>query len=133
MTIQVRTYQALTLFLQEACGAGIPGQSPTAIVEWQRTLDKYQAKKNGDVVNAIVESLECRETLLKLSSEIGLANDSNLRAALRTDEEWIMKLLMSTFNVEEDVLLLEGESAQCFLDVAQDVMSPTPCLIFTRF
>ncbi|KAJ7041249.1 hypothetical protein C8F04DRAFT_918854, partial [Mycena alexandri] len=56
--------------------------------------------------------------------EIGVANEPDLRAALHSDEEWIATLLASTSNsrsAKEDVLLLKGESAQCFLDVAQDV------------
>lgn len=93
-----------------------------------------------NIVDVIVESLECRKTLLEvgicallvrnlivtlqLSSKLGLANDPKLRTTLRTDEERIAALLVSIFtsdSAEEIVLGLEGDSAQCFLDVVQRV------------
>ncbi|KAJ6542587.1 kinase-like domain-containing protein, partial [Mycena capillaripes] len=77
------------------------------------------------VVNGIVGSLECRKTLLELVSDIGLANDPKVRAALHTDGERIAKLLVWIFNskfAEEAVLRLEGDSAQAFLDVVQSTL-----------
>ncbi|KAJ7656694.1 kinase-like domain-containing protein [Mycena rosella] len=76
-------------------------------------------------VKGVVESLEFRNELLAVSSNLGLANDPNLRKALRTDEERIVTLLVSIFNcktAEDLVLRLEGGSAQSFLDVVQDTL-----------
>ncbi|KAJ6463487.1 kinase-like domain-containing protein [Mycena sanguinolenta] len=61
----------------------------------------------------------------RLSSEIGLGNDPKLRTALRTDDERIATLLVSILtseHSEEVVLRLEGNSAQCFLDVVQNTL-----------
>ncbi|KAF7373420.1 Kinase-like protein [Mycena sanguinolenta] len=60
-----------------------------------------------------------------LSSELGLANDPKLRAALRTDDRGIATLLQFIFCSEPDkeaVLRLEGDSAQFCLDVVQDFL-----------
>ncbi|KAF8174690.1 hypothetical protein K438DRAFT_1538811, partial [Mycena galopus ATCC 62051] len=59
-----------------------------------------------------------------LSSELELTDDPNLLAAIRKDEERIATFLVSIFGSksdEETVLRLEGDSAQHFLDVAQEV------------
>ncbi|KAJ7490138.1 kinase-like domain-containing protein [Mycena galericulata] len=64
--------------------------------------------------------------LLKLASKLGLTNDPSFRNALHTDEERIATHLVSIFlskSAEEVVLNLEGESAQCFLDVVQDTLN----------
>ncbi|KAJ7145875.1 kinase-like domain-containing protein [Mycena epipterygia] len=78
-----------------------------------------------NVVSGILGSLKCRKILLELSSELGLDNDPNLRKALRTDRERIAALLVSIFDsqsVEDVVLCLEDDSAQCFLDVVLDIL-----------
>ncbi|KAJ6542666.1 kinase-like domain-containing protein, partial [Mycena capillaripes] len=57
--------------------------------------------------------------------KLGLANDPNLRAALRTDDEGLAMLLVSIFHsktAEAAVLRLEGDQAQCFLDVVQKTL-----------
>ncbi|KAF8174682.1 hypothetical protein K438DRAFT_1609323, partial [Mycena galopus ATCC 62051] len=51
--------------------------------------------------------------------------DPNLQAAMRADEERIATFLVSIFSSksdEETVLRLEGDSAQHFLDVVQEVV-----------
>ncbi|KAJ7938157.1 kinase-like domain-containing protein, partial [Mycena leptocephala] len=61
----------------------------------------------------------------QLSVDLGLANDPKLRGAVRADDETIATLLVSIFNsksAEEAVLCLEGDSAQYFLDVVQDML-----------
>ncbi|KAJ7353293.1 kinase-like domain-containing protein [Mycena albidolilacea] len=78
-----------------------------------------------DVVVAIVQSLKCRKTLLELSANLGLANEPKFRAALRTDEERIARMLVSIFtseSAEKTVLGLEGDAAQYFLDVVQGTL-----------
>ncbi|KAF7374462.1 Kinase-like protein [Mycena sanguinolenta] len=118
-------YKALISCLKDACDPGIPGRSPRD-AELHATLDGYLLSMASDnVVDGIVKSVEHLKTLLELSAELGLANDSKLRLALRRDEERIATLLMSIFtskSLEEAVLRLEGDSAQCFLDVVQNTL-----------
>ncbi|KAJ6542671.1 kinase-like domain-containing protein, partial [Mycena capillaripes] len=57
--------------------------------------------------------------------KLGLANDTKLRAALRTEEERIATFLVSIFNsksAEDAMLRLEGDQAQSFLDVVQETL-----------
>ncbi|KAJ7778424.1 hypothetical protein B0H16DRAFT_1846712, partial [Mycena metata] len=57
--------------------------------------------------------------------ELGLEDDSGLRAALHVDEERIATLLLSIFQshtAQNSVLRLEGDSAQSFLDVVQNLL-----------
>ncbi|KAJ7260947.1 hypothetical protein B0H12DRAFT_1013805, partial [Mycena haematopus] len=64
----------------------------------------------------------------QLSTELQLTNDPKLRTAIRADEARIATFLVSIFHSksdEETVLRLEGHSAQHFLDVVQEVISPT--------
>ena len=62
--------------------------------------------------------------MVQLATKVQLTNDPKLRAALRADEERIAAFLVSIFSSksdEEAVLRLEGDSAQYFLDVVQEV------------
>ncbi|KAJ7255065.1 hypothetical protein B0H12DRAFT_1323261 [Mycena haematopus] len=80
---------------------------------------------SDSVVSAIVESQECRQRVLQLSTQMELRNDPSLRTALRADEERMATLLVSVLNSksdEETVLRLEGDSAQHFLDVVQETL-----------
>lgn len=64
--------------------------------------------------------------LPQLSSELGFNNDPDFRNALQTDEKRIATLLVSIFDSEPDeetALRLDGDSAQYFLDVVQEVGS----------
>ncbi|KAF7347172.1 Kinase-like protein [Mycena venus] len=126
MPIQIFIYKALISCLKEACSIGVPGRGPSEITRLQVTLDEYLVSMNSnDPVNGIIKSLECRKTLLELASDLGLANDLELRTALRIDEERIATLLLSILSsksAEEVVLRLEGDSAQCFLDVVQSTL-----------
>ncbi|KAJ6542592.1 kinase-like domain-containing protein [Mycena capillaripes] len=128
MPSRILIYQALISCLKEACIAGIPGSSRSSreVAELGVALDGYMISMASDsAVSGIIESLECRRALLELSSNLGLAQDSKVRAALRTDGERIAKLLISIFNsedVEQTVLRLEGDSAQSFLDVVQSTL-----------
>ncbi|KAJ7938218.1 kinase-like domain-containing protein [Mycena leptocephala] len=126
MPSPILIYQALISCLKEACSAGIPERSPTEVAGFRATLDGYLLSMASDsIVNAMVESLECRKTLLELASDLGLASDPKLRSALRVDDERIATLLVSAFeskSVEEAILCLEGDSAQRFLDVVQSAL-----------
>ncbi|KAJ6457350.1 hypothetical protein C8R45DRAFT_778408, partial [Mycena sanguinolenta] len=69
-----------------------------------------------------------------LSADLGLASTSgsNLRKALSKDGERIVTLLVSIFTskpLEEAVLRLEGDSAQCFLDVVQNTLDKGSSLL----
>ncbi|KAF7374477.1 Kinase-like protein [Mycena sanguinolenta] len=125
MPTQILIYEDLISCLKDACDAGIPGRS-LRHAQLHTTLDGYLLSMASDnVVSGIVESVRCLKTLLELSVELGLANDSKLRMALRRDGQRIATLLRSIFaskSLEEAVLRLEGDSAQCFLDVVQDTL-----------
>ncbi|KAF7347164.1 PINc domain-containing protein [Mycena venus] len=126
MPIQILIYEALIFCLKEACTVGVPGRSPSEITRVRVTLDEYLLSMvSSDIVNGIIKSLECRKTLLELASDLGLANDLRLRTALRKDEERIATFLLSILtskSAEEAVLRLEGDPAQCFLDVVQSTL-----------
>ncbi|KAJ7772980.1 hypothetical protein DFH07DRAFT_148774 [Mycena maculata] len=114
-------YENSISFLKTACTV-TPRNEPATLP----TLDNYLLSMSADsIVTAIVKSLELRRILLELSSELGLANDPSLRSVLRTDEEAIATSLAFIFDSksqEDAVLHLEGDSAQCFLDVVQDAL-----------
>ena len=60
----------------------------------------------------------------KISSELGISNDSRLREALRKDDAEIANLFKVILNSEADkkaVCSLQGHNAQEFLDLIQDV------------
>ncbi|KAJ7141842.1 kinase-like domain-containing protein [Mycena crocata] len=125
---KISVYQSLIMFLKKACprnlGRSLSEREESARL-WMK-LDGYcDSMEFGDVVTGVVKSLHCRKTLLELSSELGLEDDSNLRDALRTDEEGIAALLISgldSASTENDVLKLEGDPAQSFLDVVQEML-----------
>ncbi|KAJ7619293.1 kinase-like domain-containing protein [Roridomyces roridus] len=78
-----------------------------------------------NMVQALIESLENKRTLLHISSQLGLAADARLRNCLRRDEEDIVAHIVSIFDstsMQEVVLALEGDSAQGFLDVVQEAL-----------
>ncbi|KAJ7160881.1 kinase-like domain-containing protein [Mycena filopes] len=80
---------------------------------------------SDNIITCIVQSSEHRRILLELASKLGLATNLNLRTALRAGEERIAALLVSIFSsqLQQDaVLRLEGDPAQCFLDVTQDLL-----------
>ncbi|KAJ7776685.1 hypothetical protein B0H14DRAFT_330938 [Mycena olivaceomarginata] len=126
MPNRILMYEALISCLKEACSVGIPGRSPREVAQLQMTLDGYLLSMASDsVINGIIESLEYRKTLLELSVSLGLTNDFKIRTALRTGGERVATILLSIFNSkseEEAVLRLEGDSAQCFLDVVQSTL-----------
>ncbi|KAJ7762172.1 kinase-like domain-containing protein [Mycena metata] len=79
---------------------------------------------SGSVVGAIMDSLKNRKILLEVASQLGL-KDFIVRAALRADEEHLVALLVSALEskpIENSILTLEDDSAQCFIDVVQDIL-----------
>ncbi|KAJ7762147.1 kinase-like domain-containing protein [Mycena metata] len=79
---------------------------------------------SGSIVSAIVDSSKNRKILLEVASQLGL-NDFNVRTALRADEERLVALLVSALEtkpIQNSILTLEDDSAQCFMDVVQDVL-----------
>ncbi|KAJ7748023.1 kinase-like domain-containing protein [Mycena metata] len=123
---KILIYQTLISFLKAACSARVSGRSRNQIVRLQRVLDGYLISMSSEsVVDAVAKSLECRRTLLEFASEHGLASDPDLRHSLRADEGSLVTHITSIFDskaAEHDVLNLEGDSAQCFLDVIQDAL-----------
>ncbi|KAF7366679.1 Kinase-like protein [Mycena sanguinolenta] len=126
MSDGVVIYEAVILCLREACEAGIPGRTPREVAQIQATLDGYLlSMASENAVTGVTASLECRKTLLELSFKLRLANDPSLRIALRKDGERLAALLVSIFtskSLEDVALRLEGDSAQCFLDVVQSTL-----------
>ncbi|KAF7374478.1 Kinase-like protein [Mycena sanguinolenta] len=125
MPSRIVIYEALISCLKDACSPGVPGRKPRD-AQLHTTLDGYLLSMASDnVVSGIVESVDHLKTLLEVSVELGLANDRKLRLALHRDGERIATLLRSIFaskSLEEAVLRLEGDSAQCFLDVVQNTL-----------
>ncbi|KAF7373319.1 Kinase-like protein [Mycena sanguinolenta] len=123
---RILLYEASLSFLKDACSTRFPARIPSEAEVLRRTVDDYiSSMTSNSVVNAIVESLECRKRVLQVSTELALTNDPNLRTAMRADEERIAAFLVSIFSSksdEETVLRLEGDSAQHFLDVVQETL-----------
>ncbi|KAF8183897.1 kinase-like domain-containing protein [Mycena galopus ATCC 62051] len=117
----VLAHETLLFSLRSAC-ACIPDQNLGEVAA--KILDGYAlSMESYNIVSTIVGSLESRQTLLELSSKLGLTNDPYLLAAQRTDDQRIAMLLVSIFTskYEEDaVLRLRGDCAQYFLDVVQE-------------
>ncbi|KAJ7737580.1 hypothetical protein B0H16DRAFT_105355 [Mycena metata] len=115
-------YQALIALLEGTCTTsnGSPGEVPNL----QPTLEAHRlSMTSGSVVGAIMDSLKNRKILLEVASQLGL-KDFIVRAALRADEEHLVALLVSALEskpIENSILTLEDDSAQCFIDVVQDV------------
>ncbi|KAJ7802196.1 kinase-like domain-containing protein [Mycena olivaceomarginata] len=119
---EIMIHESLLLFLRDACSTLEPSLNASV----QKTLDRYTlSMASNNLVSAILASLEFRKILLELSSKLGLTNNPRLRAAQRKDDQRIAAVLVSIFNskFEEAVVLgLEGDSAQCFLDVVQSAL-----------
>ncbi|KAF8174634.1 hypothetical protein K438DRAFT_1980100 [Mycena galopus ATCC 62051] len=117
-------YEASLGFLKGACNADRSMNEEARML--QVTMDDCIASMATDsVVSAIAESLECRKRVLEFSNRIEVANDPNLRTAMRADEKRIAAFLVSVFSSkteEQTALRLEGDSAQHFLDVVQEML-----------
>ncbi|KAF7325990.1 Kinase-like protein [Mycena kentingensis (nom. inval.)] len=89
------------------------------------TESRLLATDTYSAVSAIVDSVQCRKALLELSLELGTESNGKLRRALEADEKHIISLLVSIFNsrrAEAEVLSLQANSAQTFMDVVQDAL-----------
>ncbi|KAJ7279128.1 kinase-like domain-containing protein [Mycena rebaudengoi] len=85
----------------------------------------YESMSAEDSISALVKSRESRTTLLKLSSDLGVADGPKLRDALREDEGRIATHILSILDSKsskETVLKLDGDPAQYFLDVVQNAL-----------
>jgi hypothetical protein len=96
-----------------------------------------------DPILAIIKSLDSRKALLQvlcgfttrymltvfqIASNLGIYDDPWLRDALQEDEQQIAVIILMILNSGSErvaVLRLEGDFAQNFLDVVQNVGSPT--------
>ncbi|KAJ6474388.1 kinase-like domain-containing protein [Mycena vulgaris] len=91
-----------------------------------RIHDTLGAVSAEDAISTIVKSRDWRNTLLQFANELGISgDDERLRDALRKDEEQIANfiwVILSSDTERAAVLRLEGDSAQYFLDVVQDVL-----------
>ncbi|KAF8143034.1 kinase-like domain-containing protein, partial [Mycena galopus ATCC 62051] len=78
------------------------------------------------VLSAIVRSRDSREKLLQLAHSLGISQDSRIPDALREDEERLGKYIMVILGSKSEqkaVLELDGQSAECFLDVAHNILN----------
>ncbi|KAJ7235848.1 kinase-like domain-containing protein [Mycena rebaudengoi] len=78
-----------------------------------------------DSVSTLVRSAKSRTTLLQISANLGVDNDPKLREALREDEKRIsehLALILNSKSAKADVLKLDGDFAQSFLDVVQNTL-----------
>ncbi|KAJ7195884.1 ankyrin repeat-containing domain protein [Mycena rebaudengoi] len=85
----------------------------------------YETMSAEDSISALVKSRESRTILLKLSSDLGVADDPKLRDALREDERRLAAYILSILeskSSKESVLKLDGDPAQSFLDVVQNAL-----------
>ncbi|KAJ6542619.1 kinase-like domain-containing protein [Mycena capillaripes] len=127
MPPKILIYEGLLLFLKDACTVWTLGRSLGYVARLQTVIDGYLLSMASDsVVSGIVASVENRKILLELCSKLGLDDDPRLRAALRADEEQIAAFIASILeskSTQEFVLNLEGNSAQCLLDVIQDALN----------
>ncbi|KAJ7620585.1 kinase-like domain-containing protein [Mycena polygramma] len=83
----------------------------------------YESVSADDPIWAIVKSGDSRKTLLKLAAELGIYGDEQLRNALREDEDRVARHLVAIFDSatdREEVLKLDGDYAQKFLDAVQN-------------
>ncbi|KAF7373187.1 Kinase-like protein [Mycena sanguinolenta] len=119
-------YEAALSCLQDACSSQFSSRGPREVEILRMTIDDYISSMSSDtVVGAIIKNLECRKRIFQLSTELGLMNDPGFQTALYADEERIATLLVSILSSKSDeelVLRLQGDSAQHFLDVAQETL-----------
>ncbi|KAJ7216754.1 kinase-like domain-containing protein [Mycena rebaudengoi] len=115
---RVLVYQRLLSFLQDVSRAMNPSIAST--------LDEHHSTMSAtDTVSALVKSRESRAALLQAASHLGISSDPNLREALNEDETRIATHVLSILDsqtTKEAILLLEGDSAQHFLDVIQHIL-----------
>jgi hypothetical protein len=105
-------------------------------------VDQHNVMSAQDPILAIVKSLDSRKALLQvlcgfttrymltvfqIASNLGIYDNPRLRDALREDEQQIAAIILTIMNSGSEraaVLRLEGDFAQSFLDVVQNVGSP---------
>ncbi|KAK7438607.1 hypothetical protein VKT23_017941 [Stygiomarasmius scandens] len=92
---------------------------------WTTLQDCLSFLRSLDLVSSLVHCNEYRVKLLKAASELNISEDPMIRKALQEDENEIAEILhlVSLSEVSRRaVLALEGDDAQKFLDVVQDVL-----------
>ncbi|KAF7308499.1 hypothetical protein HMN09_00698900 [Mycena chlorophos] len=78
-----------------------------------------------DPVWSFVQSAQLRVQLLKVSSLLNISDGEQLRAAVAKDElalGMLLRKIVSTEREKKRFLLLKGESAQCAVDLIQDIL-----------
>ncbi|KAJ7697232.1 kinase-like domain-containing protein [Mycena rosella] len=76
-------------------------------------------------VSCLVYALKYRETLVQISSDLGVADDPQLKSALAEDKAAVADTLLDVLyspGDEQAVLALEGDAAQSLLDIVQDTL-----------
>ncbi|KAJ7233192.1 hypothetical protein C8J57DRAFT_167844 [Mycena rebaudengoi] len=150
LSSRILIYQSLFSFLEGISSRINPGcvrfaklMRPTVFFICARMTTvlrrHYETMSAEDSISALVKSRESRTILLKLSSEFGVADDPKVRDALREDERRLAAYILSILeskSSKESVFKLDGDPAQSFLDVVQNVAIPLsvsqPSDTFTR-
>ncbi|KAF8212848.1 hypothetical protein K438DRAFT_2010097 [Mycena galopus ATCC 62051] len=86
---------------------------------------QYDSMVAETFLEAILKSHGSRQTLLQLAESVGIGEEATLRSALREDEERFAKYILGVLDSESErkaVLRLDGDSAQCFLDITQNTL-----------
>jgi hypothetical protein len=94
----------------------------------------YISLQSLDSVSSLVQSRDYRANLLQVASALEISEDGRIREALQMDETEIAGVLhvISQSDISRRaVLALEGDDAQKFLDVVQDVGHALPFTAFT--
>lgn len=90
----------------------------------QNVADAFEGFADLDLITALGRSHQCRKQLLMLASDLSMSDDPDLRQAVQRDEQQIMEYLRDILLSDSDrkaVLDLEGEDAQWFMDLIQEV------------
>ncbi|KAF7309834.1 hypothetical protein MIND_00355300 [Mycena indigotica] len=113
-----KVYQHLIAFVAQA--------KPAEDTRFQAALTSLvQFLASLDLVWSLVQSTLVRIELLKICSMFNLSSSRHLRIALQKDELAMGKLLQRAISNEQTkkkLLHLRGESAQCCVDLIQDIL-----------
>ncbi|KAF5345020.1 hypothetical protein D9758_010424 [Tetrapyrgos nigripes] len=90
---------------------------------WGTLYEYYTSLQSLDSVSSLVQSHDYRANLLQVASALDISEEVNIREALQRDENEIAGVLhVISETSRRAVLALEGDDAQKFLDVVQDVL-----------
>ncbi|KAK7438585.1 hypothetical protein VKT23_017920 [Stygiomarasmius scandens] len=101
------------------------GEVSPADTLWTTLQEYLVSVQSLEPVSSLVQSRDFRANLLQVASALDIPEDHRVREALQKDEHEIAEVLHSISQSDvsrQAVLALEGDDAQKFLDVVQDVL-----------